>query len=121
MNNNKIVMDRRKGPDFWVKWVNWIGIFVWIIVIAIITITDIAKPQVNNFFERALNVQMRTYWNINLMQYAFYLLLFLFTLCIFTIVINIIRHRRKTDRFNPIVITFAVLSFLGIIIYITNF
>lgn len=117
VHNERVFVDRRKGPDFWVKWVRRVGIIVWIIVIAIIFIIDKAKPPLESFLDRMFNIQLRKTWDDSLMFYAFCLLLFLFLLCAFTMVINIYRHRRKTDRFNPTVIFFGITSMIGIIIF----
>lgn len=117
MGDERVFVDRRKGPDFWAKWVSWAGIIVWIIVFVIVFIVDKAKPRVENFIDRMFHVTLRKTWDTSLMLYAFYLLLFLFLLCALTIIINMYRHRRKTDRFNPTVIFFGIASLIGIILF----
>lgn len=120
-DGQRVFNERRKGPDFWVKWIKWAGYFSWVIAFAIIILTDRAKPPVETFFDRYFHIQLKRTWDIYLMRYAFLLLLVLFFICVFTIIVNFRRHRRKTDRYNPSIIILSVLSLLGIIIYLYTF
>lgn len=114
----KWVYERRKGPDFWTQWVKISGYIAWAIVLLIISITDNAKPRVETLFDRLLNVKLDPKWNIILLEYAFYLLVGLFILCNTTLIINIKRHKRKTDKYNPSIIILTVTSLIGIILFI---
>ena len=118
MYNGRVYKDRRKGPDFCVKWIKWAGYFLWIIAVTVILMADKARPPIETFFDRLFKIHLRKTWNTELMKYAFYLLILLFLTCIFTIIINSRRHRRKTDRYNPSVIVLSILSLIGMIIYI---
>lgn len=120
-NEQRVFKDRRKGPDFWVKWIKWAGSFSWVIAFTIIVLTDRAKPPVETFFDRYFHIQLDKTWDTDLMRYAFFLLLVLFFTCVFTMIINSRRHRRKTDRYNPSIIVLSVLSLLGMIIYLYTF
>ena len=119
MNNGENwIYDRRKGPDFWTKWVKIAGYIAWAIVLVIIAITDKAKPRVETFFDRLFNIKLDPNWNTRLLQYAFLLLVILFILCNISMIINAKRHRRKTDKYNPSIIILTITSFVGIIAFI---
>jgi hypothetical protein len=116
--NKKQRLDKRRGPDTLLKTVRGIGIVSWIFIFVILFIVDRAKPQVETFFDRFFQVQLQQVWDLELLRYAFFLMFLVFFLCIIALFINSRRVKRKTDRYNPSVIIIAVLSFLGMIIYL---
>jgi hypothetical protein len=113
--------DRRKGPDLWVKLVNWLGILAWGIMFFIIAITDRAKPPMETFFDRFFKVQVRQTWDFGLLQYALYLMITLCVLCVIGLVINSRRHRRKNDRYSISLFLMMGLGIFSIIMYFANF
>jgi len=117
----KKVVDRRRGPDILVKWVRWTGLFAWIIVIIIYVLITSAKPDVENFVDKFLNVQLRKTWDITLMHYAFGLMVALFILCLCTLFINAKRQRRKEDKYSFSIILLGVSSVIGIVYYLIKF
>lgn len=110
--------DRRKGPDIIVKLVQLSGTVIWLMVIAIFIVLGMAKPKEQTLFENLANIQLHRTWNYNLLRSAFFMLVFLFLICIISLILNIFRHKRKTDRFNPVVIVFMILSFIGIMLFL---
>lgn len=120
-NDSRAFGERRKGPDFWTKFINWIGYLAWFIEIAIIMLADRAKPPVETFFDRYFSIKLRSGWDTDVMTSAFYLMIVLFIICIITLYINSKRHRRKTDRYNHSVIILSILSFAGIIVCLFAF
>lgn len=115
------MLDRRKGPDALVKWVKWSGIISWVLVVIVLFLTLIAKPGFESYMDRSFHVKLENSWDTNLVQYAFILLVFLFFFCMVSIIINLLRCRRKSDRFNKTLIINAVASFLGILAYLIVF
>ncbi|MCX8128795.1 MAG: hypothetical protein N3I35_01695 [Clostridia bacterium] len=116
--NRRIFVERRKGPDMLTKWVKWTGIIGWFIIISVVFIISEAKPRVENFFDRLFNVKLRKTWDEDLLRYSFILMILLFLLCTIAMIFNILRHRRKTDRFNKSIILLGLASLLGSIIYL---
>ncbi|MFZ5968572.1 MAG: hypothetical protein ACOYVK_15565 [Bacillota bacterium] len=120
-NRRRDFVDRRKGPDIWVRIVQWLGFMAWGIMFVILTITDRAKPEAETFFERFFKIQVRNSWNQDLLQFAFYLMLLLNFLCIFGLIINSRRCRRKSDKYNLSLVLMMILAFVGIAMYFVNF
>jgi hypothetical protein len=120
-DNIDMKQDRRKGPDLLIKTLRWLGIFGWFVMIVALYILDMAKPEEENMFTKAADVNVRTTWDPRLIHYLF--CLFIFGLCISTIgvVINSRRHHRKDDRFKYILITLGAISTFGIIKYLNKF
>jgi hypothetical protein len=112
------MQDRRKGPDTLVTWVKWSGIISWVLVSIILFITLIAKPGFESYMDKSFHIKLEAAWDINLMQYVLILLVLLFLFCIISIAINLMRCRRKSDRFNKTLVLNAAAAFIGICIYI---
>lgn len=115
------MLDRRKGPDALVKWAKWSGIISWILVSTALFITLIAKPRFESYMDKSLHVKLQDSWNTDLLQYVFLVLILLFFFCMLSIVINLMRFKRKSDRFNKTLIINAAAAFIGILLYLFLF
>jgi len=113
--------DKRHGPDVWVKAINWFAILAWGLLITLSTLIWQAKPQVETFFDRLLNVKLRKTWDFELAGYAFYLMILLLCLCAIGLFINVRRHHRKDDRFSTSLVLLGGLSAAGILFYLIYF
>ena len=49
------MLDRRKGPDLLTKWVKWSGIISWLIIIVILFLTLVAKPDFESYMDKSLH------------------------------------------------------------------
>ncbi len=121
VTNTRMKLDRRKGSDLWVKVLEWLGVFGWLLMFAALFIFDRAKPEDKNFLVKATKVGARTTWNQELTNYLFYLMIFGLCISIIGIAINSRRYRRKDDRFRITLIILGVISIFGIIKYILSF
>lgn len=113
----RISTERRRGPDAVVKTVWWTVGISWVLIITALTLTNSAQPNTETFFDRLLEISVRSFWDNDLLQYAFYVLLLNFTVCVIGFVLNILRQKRKTDRINKSIIILGVIALLGIIWY----
>ena len=114
-DNLRIEKDRRKGPDVLIKTLRWLGIFGWFVMIVVLYILDMAKPEEENMFTKTANISVRTIWEPKLMGYLFCLLIFALCISVIGIVINSRRHHRKDDGFKYILIILGAISTFGII------
>lgn len=104
--------ERRKGPDLWLRLLTATGLISGLSLVVALLVTAIAKPEVETFFDRYYNVQMRKSWDMELIELIFYLLLF----CLFTSLlglgINAWRWRRKGDYIRAsLIFTLGVALF----------
>ena len=120
-NDTGIRPDRSRGPDLWSKTLRCLGIFGWFVMFVAIFIIDRAKPEEENMFTKAANVSVRKTWNMELIHYLFYLMIFGLCISIIGFVINSRRHHRKDDRFRYILIIMGIISSFGIIKYLYKF
>lgn len=113
-------IERRRGPDIWVKSIGWAKLTAWLLALSIVIILSVAKPQIETFFDRMFQVAVRKTWNYSLVQRALYMTVLLLFICISALVINSKRKRRKDDRYSISLIAFGVFSIVIIIVYLLN-
>ncbi len=118
VTNTRVKLDRRRGPDFWVRILAWLGGISWVLMFAAMFIIDRAKPESEKILSRASGAEVSTTWDQTLVGYLFYLVIF--GVCVSTvgIMINSKRYRRDEDRFRLTLIVLGMLSIIGIAIYL---
>ncbi len=118
VTNTRVKLNRRNGPDFWVRILGWFGGISWFLMFAAMFIIDRAKPEAEKILTRTSGAEVTTTWDQTLLGYLFYLVIF--GLCISTvgIMINSKRYRREEDRFRLTLIVLGMLSIIGITIYL---
>ncbi len=118
VTNTRRKIDRRSGPDFWVRILGWLGGISWVLMFAAMFIIDRAKPEAEKIITRASGAEVSTTWNQTLLGYLFYLVIF--GVCVSTvgIMINSRRYRREEDRFRLTIIVLGMLSIVGIATYL---
>ena len=110
--------NRRRGPDSMVRAINILSGLTWFLVLMVFILVTFAKPRVETFFDRQYNVTLSGKWDQTILAYAFILLFILVLICFIGIIININRHKRKTDRYNKSLIWFGIISLLGMVYYL---
>ncbi len=113
---NKFV-ERREGPNFWIKYVKTFSILVWILIAAILLVFDSAIPKGETFFDRIFNVKRYNVWDFQNYKILFALVILLFVGSGLALLANVKKLRRKDDKLNiSILIGFL---FSGIAIFIS--
>lgn len=110
-------IDRRSGPDFWVKLIKTMSILVWAVMLIILLLMEKAKPEVESFFSHLFQIQLRQSWDLHFLTIAFILSIFMLMFTSFTLLVNRKRHRRRTDRYSKSVIIMMIFSFLIIVFF----
>jgi len=110
--------ERREGPDLWIKLLTWSGILSSISLLAALFITAAAKPEIETFFDRFYDLRLRRSWDLELMQYLFYMLLLCCFCSISGLIINSRRKRRKEDHTHASLIVMLCISIFGLIQYL---
>lgn len=112
---------RRRGPDFLIRFVQWVGGLSWLVLLTAMVILEKAQPQEIPYFSRLMHQEYRTWWDLELAQYFFYIMVFLLLLSLFTLLINSRRLKRKYDKLNISVVIIGLISLIGIILYLIYF
>jgi len=115
---NRRHIERRKGSDLWLRLLTWSGLVSGISLFAVLIITAMAKPQVETFFDRFYNLRLRRSWDMDLMNYIFYLLLLCLVCSLGGLIINSRRRRRKEDHICASLIVMLCTSLFGLALYL---
>jgi hypothetical protein len=121
VNQNRRNSNRREGPDLLLKFITWISIIGWALISSVLLIIARAEPESETFFDRLLQVQVRKTWDTELLHYAFILMIFLFIISGVGLYINSKRMRRKGDKYRLSLITMAIFSAVGMVVYLITF
>ena len=114
-------VERRKKQDWVVRSVSVIAVIGWILAFIALLFLDRASPLQENFITRFLSVNVVSFWNTSLLRSAFAAILASFIACVVGFVLNASRHRRKSDRFNKLLIAIGVASTVMLVLYLINF
>ncbi len=114
---NKKSYNRRTGPDIWVKLRRIFAIIIWPVLFITLLLLDFAKPQVETFFDRLYNINIRDSWNTEFTNYIFILMIIGFFSSILGLIISSKRNRRRSDKYPFSFIFMAVLSLIGILLH----
>ncbi len=111
---------RRKGPDFWIKSLNWISVIGWYLMFGALVIMHRARPQTRNLFSSFFPklIQYRGHWDATLCQYLFYCMVIGGVGTGIGLIINSRRHRRKEDHYRMSLILIFSISIVGILVYL---
>ena len=113
--------NRRKTPDLLLQLLAWFNGAAVISLVAALAIAAIAKPELETFFDRYYDIQLRQAWNHNLVGYIG---LFLGLSCVTSIVgliINSKRLRRKGDHIHATLVLSLIISIAGLFFFIKAF
>ena len=115
-------VDRRRRKDWVVRSVTVIAVLGWICAITALFLMDRASPPKRYELVAAIHGGTAVgYWNTALLRWAFVATLASFVVCVIGFVANVTRHRRKTDRFNKLLITIGIISTCIFAYYLINF
>ena len=116
MQNKRI--ERRKGPDIWIKSLTWFGIIGWIFMIVTFIIFHEARPESETSIVGFYQGQLGTEWDTDLVPYFIVLSAFILFLSSFGLFINSQRHNRKNDKYRVSLILLVIISVFGLIYYL---
>ena len=107
--------NRRKRKDIFTKCVQWFAAVSWIIAVAIVLIFAFAQPPRENIYTHLLNFIASKAWNMKYIYFAVWMLIANIAVCLFGLIFNAMRHKRKTDRFNKSILILGTLSVISLI------
>ena len=113
--------DRRKKADWVVRSVTIVAAIGWVLALFALLLVDRASPIGDNFITRFLDITVVSYWNTSLLRVAFAMTLASLVVCVAGVILNAARHRRKTDRYNKLLISITVASSVLFALYLIFF
>jgi hypothetical protein len=120
-------VDRRKKPDWVVRSVTIVTLFGWIGAMIALALSYLGAPK-DDAIGNAINainpnigaggsIPMK----IGLLRGAFIAIMVSFVVCALGFILNITRHRRKTDKYNKLLITLGIVSIVFIAAFLINY
>ena len=118
MEHRKGFRDRRRRKDIWFKMISWFAMASWAIMFVALIIYQKARPENVTFFDRFYDVEKNANWNPDLAFVLFLTMIFGLIVSIIGLIINKKRARRKSDRISVSLVLMAIVSVMGITIYV---
>ncbi|NLY18080.1 MAG: hypothetical protein GX045_03825 [Clostridiaceae bacterium] len=121
MYSNKPILfkeERRIKADILCQWLEISSIIAWVVLFVIIIMWQYASPRTETLLDRFFNVGRSETWNFSLLNTVFHLLVFLLAFSAVSIILNLKRLKRRTDRIRLSFIISTIGSVNGIIIYV---
>lgn len=113
--------NRRKRPDLLLQLLTWFNAAAIISLLAALFLTAIAKPELETFFDRFYNLNLRQTWDQGLIVYIGLLLGVSFLTSVVGLLINSKRMRRKNDHIHATLILSLVASIVGLALFLKAF
>lgn len=114
-------IERRRGPDFWSKLVNWVAISCWILMLGALYLFEKAKPRTSTFFDRSMNIPVDTSWDLGTVKSLLVLFLVILGFCTIGLLINSQRVKRRDDHYNVSLILLGIITGLVILAFFYYF
>jgi len=107
-----IPIERRKGKDTILKFINFICFLGWIVVVLILAIIEKAGNSILYITKNDLLFQPSNFWNVRLLNKALIATIACFCVCAICIILNFTRHKRRTDRIKRSLIYCQLICFI---------
>ncbi|MFH1154501.1 MAG: hypothetical protein V1793_11865 [Pseudomonadota bacterium] len=119
--DNWQITDRRRKKDIWAWLLTGFNVLSWIIILAIVYVTGRAKPEFESFFDRFYHLDIRVWWDLDLIRYLLYLAVGGAVLCCIGLMLSLIRARRRDDRGRIPILFMGIVSATGLICVLVFF
>jgi hypothetical protein len=112
--------ERRRQADWVIKAASLLSLFSWITAFVVWVLLDIAAPDHTNILPNTFG-RGPGGWNETLLPITFILLVLAFCSCIAAFVFNMMRMRRKTDKYRKSIIIIGIMTLSGLIVFTLRF
>lgn len=106
-------VERRRKKDAWSRLLALFNGISWFIIIGILIVTERAKPEFESFFDRFYQLNLRTSWDMEFVEYLLYLAIGGAVVCVIGLLLSLVRARRKTDGNRVPLLIMGVVSVCG--------
>jgi len=107
-----IPIERRKGKDIRLKFINLMCFLVWTMLFIILAIIEKAGRSITHITENDLLWRSSSFWKVNLLNVALYITIGCMLTCFICILLNFTRYKRRNDRIKKSLIIVEVLCFI---------
>jgi heme/copper-type cytochrome/quinol oxidase subunit 2 len=109
-----IIKNRRKGPDFWLQFINLVGLIIWGAWLSLFALCENAGVKIFNIMQPIEEVK-----NVELLNVAVTMAIVMFFISAGLLIISFRRTRRRDDKIKISLLVSEVISFIvGILLLI---
>jgi len=110
-----VPIERRKGNDGLITFINVISFSVWGVILIIFALISKAGKNIANIERNNLLWADSSFWNKEMLNLALTITLICFFICSICIILNFLRHKRRTDRIKkPLIIGELTCFIVGV-------
>jgi len=114
-------IDSRKKADWVTHMATILSAVSWFFAITVWFVLDRAQPEKEHMFTRYFSVAVRENWDASLLPIALILLIASLVICIAAFIFNMLRQRRKTDKYKKSIIIIGAITLIGIVLFVIRF
>lgn len=104
--------ERRKGNDGVLQFINLMCIWLWGILVIILATISKAGKSINNITKNKLLWASSEFWEIDLLKTSLIITIICIFICTVTILLNLTRYKRHTDRIKISLIICEIIAFI---------
>ena len=105
------VKKKMDGQKYWTLF----NCLAWIMILLVLITTECAKPQFETFFDRFYGLPLRTWWDIDFLQYLMWVSIFGILMSFLGIMLNLTRARRKKDSSIIHIVVMGIVSLAALL------
>lgn len=113
--------ERRRKTDWVTKAASILSIIAWLLAVVMLLCLDRAQPEKAGFFTSLFGITVNSRWNTSLLRTSFLFLVLALGVCALAMIFNIMRSRRKTDKYKKSIIILGGITIIGIVVFIIAF
>jgi hypothetical protein len=113
--------DRRKKRDWVVRAVPYISAVAWLSAAVSLYFLDRARPPKATFWTTFNDIDLSTFWDPRMLQYSFIVAVEVALVCVLGFLFNLMRHKRKTDRFSSSIFVLFCLTIIYMVYLAVRF
>ena len=119
----QLIKNRRKQADWVVNAAAALSVIAWVVAFFVVLVLDIAsdRPAMPGLQTWLGGGPVHPVWNATLLPVGLVLLVVSFLCSVAAFMFNMMRMRRKTDKYRKSVIIMGLITLAGIVFYVIRF
>jgi len=113
--------ERRKRPDWMIRGATILCVIAWFLTVGALLLLDVASPTAENLITHMLDSTERDVWNELFLLITYALLILSLLSCVCAFIFNMLRMRRKTDKYKKSIIVIGLLTLVAFVIFMVVF
>ena len=121
-------VERSRKPDWVLRLVTVLALVGWVIAMAALSFYYLGTPKDSNIGDTVTAIRpgigasgVTSGTNSSILTWAFIAVVASCVVCAVGFILNVTRHKRKTDRFNKLLITLSAVSVVFLVIILINY